>query len=102
MNYIATVRRIENGFIMEYEGREHFLSDFNFAAVLEAAIKPSHDEVVEKLVLSFPEGSGKIPPIKAVREYCIKNDFDKYRGLKEAKDYVESLRSDDYWRGYRC
>ncbi len=60
----------------------------------------SHESALKMLVLGFAEGSGKIPAIKAVRQYCSEHKYDKYYGLREAKEYVESLRSNRFWRGY--
>jgi ribosomal protein L7/L12 len=40
---------------------------------------------------------GKINAIKAVRDYCIKVNYDKYIGLKDAKDHVEYVRGDWYY-----
>lgn len=104
MDLVLQIRRISNGFIATtQEGEEHFLKHFNLEALLLAVDQPTeadHELALRKMVLNFPVGHGKIPAIKAVREYCATHKFDRYYGLKDAKDYVESLRDSEYWRGY--
>jgi hypothetical protein len=100
MDIVATVRHIKNGYIVQYGGQEYFIKGFDIQAFLDTVVEPDHEAALMKLVLAYPPGSGKIPPIKAVREYCSKNKFDKYYGLRAAKDYVERIRDSEYWRGY--
>lgn len=105
MDIVAQIRKINNGYVVvDYAtGEEHFLKHFNLQVLLELADRPTeadHEFAVRRLVLNFPRGFGKIPAIKAVREYCSAHKFDKYYGLRDAKDYVEALRDSEYWRGY--
>jgi hypothetical protein len=95
---VATVRSIVNGFIIEANGEEHYVADFNVNRITGSQV--NHEHALRQLVKTFPSGSGKIPPIKAVRQYCSDNNFNKYYGLKDAKDFVESCATDEYWRGY--
>ena len=105
MDIVAQVIRIANGFlVVDYNsGEQHYISHFNLEALLLAAATPTeadHELKLRRMVLNFPRAFGKIPAIKAVRQYCSDNKWDKYYGLKDAKDYVEALRDSEFWRGY--
>lgn len=105
MDIVAQIIRIANGFlVVDYNtGEQHYIEHFNLQWLIEGVNKPTdeyHERALRTMVLGFPRGTGKIPAIKAVREYCSENKFDKYYGLRDAKDYVEALRDDEYWRGY--
>jgi len=101
MKTVATVSQIENGFLVtEYStGRSWFLKEFEIEAM---TIQPvSHETVLRNKVMDMDAEGNKIPAIKMVRDYCINNNYDKYRGLKDAKDFVESLRNDWYHKAWR-
>lgn len=89
------VYSIENGFVIQDSAtaKSYYVPTFDIQAILKATESPDHEMQLKALVLGFSAEGNKIPAIKAVREYCINNTYDKYRGLKEAKDYVESLRA---------
>lgn len=93
MKTIATISKIMNGFVLTNKetGEVYYLKNFEINKLMEANGQfPDHEKNIKDLVFSFP--GQKISAIRAVREYCINNNYDKYRGLKDAKDYVESVR----------
>jgi ribosomal protein L7/L12 len=100
---VARIEKIENGFILtdEQSGHMFYLPVFSVAAMLSEEYPGQHvdhESALRRMVMDFDLGGGKIPPIKAVRDYCIGNGYDRYRGLKEAKDFVESFDRDWYYR----
>jgi len=97
MKAIAVVFQIDNGYLLVEEDthRTLYLKDFSFEA-LTANPPVDHERVLRELVFSLPNNN-KIFAIKTVRDYCINKNYDKYRGLKDAKDYVEQIRGDWYY-----
>jgi hypothetical protein len=97
MNPVSVVFKINNGFlIVNPDGEDaYFTPHWDPATV--APIQPiDHEGALRKLVLSIDPVGGKIPAIRTVRRYCTDNNYSKYIGLKDAKDYVESLRDWQY------
>lgn len=96
MKAIAVVFQIDNGYLIVEEDthRTLYLKDFSFEA-LTADPPVDHERVLRELVFAIPE-SQKIAAIKAVRDYCITKNYDAYSFLKDAKDYVERIRTDWY------
>jgi hypothetical protein len=94
---IATVSQIENGYLVtEYStGRSLYLKDFSIEALM-TDLPVNHEAVLRTLVLGLPNNN-KIMAIKTVRDYCINNNYDAYCGLRDAKDYVERIRTDWYY-----
>lgn len=95
-DFIATVRKITNGYIVYHNDQEYFTPQFDIATFLKTLAGVDHEKVLRDLVKSF-DSDRKISAIKAVRDYCITNNYEKYRGLREAKDYVEGVRADWYY-----
>ena len=91
---IAVVDEIANGYIITNltDGTRHFVDKFDINVLVNTDV--DHEVTLKILVNSFPGDSGKIPAIKAVRNYCAGYAYHKYSGLKEAKDFVENLRAD--------
>ncbi len=100
MNPIAVVFKINNGFLIvdpnNEESGSYFVRDFDPAKIAKAEV--NHEAAIRTIINSFPAEGGKISAIKAVREYCTNNNYDKYIGLKDAKDKVEHDRSDWHYR----
>ena len=98
MKTVATVSQIENGFLVtEYEtGRTFYLKEFTMDLLQTVAPKMVDHEAAIRVIIFGTDGNAKIQAIKAVRDYCINNNYDKYRGLRDAKDYVEAVRNDWY------
>jgi hypothetical protein len=94
---IAVVFKIDNGFLVVEEGTHStiYLKDFSFEA-LTANPPVDHERVLREIVFAIPNNN-KILAIKSVRDYCINKNYDAYRGLKDAKDYVERIRTDWYY-----
>lgn len=95
MKTVAVIFQIDNGYLITEvddngttSGRTVFTKDF----LLDSLFEPNHEAALRSIVLGFPEVSGKIPAIKAVREYCSQHNYPKYSGLMDAKVYVESVR----------
>lgn len=97
MKALAVVFQIDNGYLLVEEDthRTLYLKDFSFEA-LTANPPVDHERVLREIVFALPNNN-KITAIKAVRDYCIKMDYYAYRGLKDAKDYVERIRGDWYY-----
>ena len=98
MKTVATVSVIENGFLVtEYEtGRTFYMKEFTMDLLRDVAPKMVDHEAAIRVIIFKQDGNQKIQAIKAVRDYCINNNYDKYRGLKDAKDHVEAVRDDWY------
>lgn len=98
-NIIAHVSSIENGYIVTLvpDGRQYFIEDFDIRTLVSAPSRADHELTLRKLVGDAPAAGGKIQVIKDVRDYCIKNGYDAYKGLRQAKDFVESLRNDFFY-----
>jgi len=95
MNPVAVVFQISNGYLLvETDGdRATYLGeDFDISRI---NVTPNHEAALKTLVFNAPSNN-KISAIKAVRDYCIKNNVNWYVGLKDAKDYVERVRTDWY------
>ena len=103
MKTVAVVFKINNGFLIvdpnNEEDGSYFVPTFDPAKLAKA--DTDHETVVRQIIASFPAQGGKISAIKAVRDYCIKVGFDKYIGLKDAKDHVEYVRGDWYYQPNR-
>jgi hypothetical protein len=103
MNPVAVVFKINNGFLIVDPNNEangsYFVSTFDPAKLSKAEV--DHEAAVRQIISTFPAMGGKISAIKAVRDYCIEVNYDKYRGLKDAKDHVEYVRGDWYYAPVR-
>jgi ribosomal protein L7/L12 len=93
------VEKIENGYLIYDHSDESnvkiiYVKDFDITMLMN--LKIDHEKALIELVSKFPVEQGKIPAIKAVREYCATNNYSRYQGLKEAKDFVELQRVE--WR----
>jgi ribosomal protein L7/L12 len=97
MKPVAVVFQIDNGYLVVEEDthRSVYLKDFSLNALMSDP-PVDHEVEIARLVSTFPSNN-KITAIKATRDYCIKNNYDAYRGLKDAKDHVERLRRDWYY-----
>ena len=75
-----------------------YVKDFCFEALLKANMNSvDREKELFNIISSFSSDfSNKVRAIKAVREYCNKNNYSKYLNLGEAKELVESLRRE--WR----
>jgi len=67
---------------------ERFLSLYNERPYEPAINDMQHTEKLKSLVKRH-YGS-KIEGIKAIREYCQIHNFDRYYGLREAKEFFEA------------
>lgn len=96
-NAYAVVFKIENGYIVtEVVGdRTIYLKDFSLDALINSTLPVDHEAMLAEIVFKTPADK-KIHAIKDVRNYCIDKNYDKYCGLKDAKDYVERIRTDWY------
>jgi len=96
MKALAVVFKIDNGYLVVEEDthRTLYLKDFSFEALL-ADPPVDHERVLREMVYVLPN-INKFIAIKSVRDYCIKNNYDAYSGLRDAKDYVERIRTT--WR----
>ena len=94
MSAIAVIRQIANGFIVTNvkDGTQFYVENFDINVLVNKDV--AHEAALRILVNSFSSENGKIPAIKAVRNYCNDNGFNKYIGLRDAKEYVESIRVD--------
>lgn len=97
--FTATVREIANGYIVTYGDQEYFTPQFDIVNFLKA-VAVDHEKALSTMVMAA-DSDKKISAIKAVRDYCINHNYDKYRGLRDAKDYVERLRGDWYYPSNR-
>lgn len=95
--FTATVREIANGYIVTYGDQEYFTPQFDIVSVLRALSGVDHEKALRDLVMAFDGQGNKISAIRAVRNYCVKNNYDKFQGLRDAKEYVEHLRNDWYY-----
>jgi hypothetical protein len=100
MKKYITIFMLENGYLAQEHTdtggvfRSVYLKDISIDRLLSFTgdhIAIDHEAVLRSLVGTFDDDL-KITAIKAVRNYCIDNKYDAYRGLKDAKDYVESSR----------
>ncbi len=89
--FTATVREIANGYIVTYSDKEYFTPQFDIASFLKSLAGVDHEKVLQTMVMAAG-ADRKISTIKSVRDYCITNNYDKYQGLRDAKEYVEGLR----------
>ena len=67
---------------------DRFLALYN-----EKPYEPAKSEMdhIEKLKNIVKRNSGyKLQGIKSIREYCQNNGFDKYYGIREAKEFFEA------------
>lgn len=96
MKAIAVVFQIDNGFIFVEEDthRTIYVKDFSLDTLPDAPV--NHEAVLRTLVMSH-DSDRKLTAIKLVRDYCIDKNYDAYRGLRDAKDYVERIRTDWYY-----
>jgi len=102
MKIVATVYMIENGYLVAEEetGRHFFLPEFDIECM---NIQPqAHENILRNKIMAMDAPGNKIPAIKMVRDYCVTHNYDRYRGLKDAKDFVESLRNDWSNNVYGC
>lgn len=101
MQAIAVVFKIDNGYLVVEEDthRTVFLKEFSLAALV--ADPPVDHEAALRTLVMAEDADRKITAIKAVRDYCIKNNVNWYVGLKDAKDYVERIRTDWYYGSVR-
>jgi hypothetical protein len=94
---VAVVFKIKNGFLIvdpnDEEGDSYFVSTFDPAELAKPGT--NHESKILEIIYETPHDK-KIAAIKAVRDYCINNKYDKYVGLKDAKDHVEAVRGDWY------
>ena len=97
MKALAVVFQIDNGYLVVEEDthRTLYLKDFSLEALM-ADLPVNHEAVLRELVFALPNNN-KIMAIKTVRDYCINKNYDAYRGLRDAKDYVERIRTDWYY-----
>jgi len=100
MNPVAVIFKINNGYLVTTvdgdQGEAVYLKEFSLALLAAAPPMVDHEAALRVLVFE-QDGNAKITAIKAVRDYCINKNYDKYRGLKDAKDYVERIRTDWYY-----
>ena len=97
MNPVAVVFKIDNGYLVvdEAANRSVYVKEFSLDSLV--ANPPVDHEAVLKTLVFNASSNQKITAIKAVRDYCIKNNVNWYVGLKDAKDYVERIRDDWYY-----
>jgi hypothetical protein len=96
MKKYITIFMLENGYLAQEHTdtggvfRSVYLKDISIDRLL--LLTGDHGAVLKAIVMSAER---KIPAIRAVREYIREQGLvDRSDGLKDVKDYVESIRSD--------
>jgi len=95
MKKYITIYQIDNGYLAQEHTadgdvfRAVYLKDVDLDRLVN--MHEDHEAMLRSLVMSMPD-NGKITAIKAVREYIRTHKLDRSDGLKDVKDYVESIR----------